>query len=140
VVEFDGELGLLIGGGGASLVFFDALLDAGVRPANYCEIGGNPTLEKVSRLAELVLTHAKSRRMAVVMNVLNNTQADVIALGVLAAVDALGLEAREAIVAFRVPGSGEDAARRLLEERGVATWGRDVSLDAVAQLIASRMA
>ena len=48
VVEFEGDLALLIGGGGASLTVFDAILRHGGRPANYCEVGGNPTEEKVA--------------------------------------------------------------------------------------------
>ena len=42
VVEFDGDLGLIIGAGGGSLTLFDAVRKHGGRPANYCEIGGNP--------------------------------------------------------------------------------------------------
>ena len=48
VVEFDGDLALLIGGGGASLTVFDAIKAHGGNPANYCEVGGNPTEEKVA--------------------------------------------------------------------------------------------
>jgi succinyl-CoA synthetase beta subunit len=42
VVEFDGDLGLVIGAGGGSLTLFDAVRKHGGKPANYCEIGGNP--------------------------------------------------------------------------------------------------
>jgi succinyl-CoA synthetase beta subunit/citryl-CoA synthetase large subunit len=41
VVEFDGDLGLIIGAGGGSLTLFDAVRKHGGEPANYCEIGGN---------------------------------------------------------------------------------------------------
>src|ERR1700687_3717398 len=43
VVEFDGDLGLVIGAGGGSLTLFDAIRKHGGRPANYCEIRGNPS-------------------------------------------------------------------------------------------------
>ncbi|HYM16489.1 MAG TPA: ATP-grasp domain-containing protein, partial [Dehalococcoidia bacterium] len=46
VVEFDGNLGCVIGAGGGSLTIFDALRKHGGRPANYCEIGGNPSVKK----------------------------------------------------------------------------------------------
>ena len=46
VVEFDGDIGLVIGAGGGSLTLFDAVRSAGGKPANYCEIGGNPTVKK----------------------------------------------------------------------------------------------
>ena len=42
VTEFDGNLGLVIGAGGGSLTLFDAVRAHGGKPANYCEIGGNP--------------------------------------------------------------------------------------------------
>ena len=47
VIEFEGPLGLIIGGGGASLTAFDAVQQHGGKPANYCEIGGNPSVLKV---------------------------------------------------------------------------------------------
>ena len=56
VVEFDGDLALLIGGGGASLTVFDAIKAHGGNPANYCEVGGNPTEEKVAAITSLLLS------------------------------------------------------------------------------------
>ena len=61
VVEFEGDLALLIGGGGASLTIFDAILDAGGKPANYCEIGGNPSVWKIAELTKLLLNKRGSR-------------------------------------------------------------------------------
>jgi succinyl-CoA synthetase beta subunit len=45
VIEFEGDIGLIIGGG-ASLTSFDAIRQYGGRPANYCEVGGNPSVRK----------------------------------------------------------------------------------------------
>src|SRR4051794_23846264 len=56
VTEFDGNLGLVIGAGGGSLTLFDAVRAHGGRPANYCEIGGNPSVAKTCGLARLVLS------------------------------------------------------------------------------------
>src|SRR3954469_12319296 len=55
VTEFDGNLGLVIGAGGGSLTLFDAVRAHGGKPANYCEIGGNPSVRKAAGLAKLVL-------------------------------------------------------------------------------------
>ena len=90
VVEFDGDLALLIGGGGASLTVFDAIKAHGGSPANYCEVGGNPTEEKVGAITSLLLSKPGVKGMAVIMNVVNNTRADVIARGVLMGVEAAG--------------------------------------------------
>ena len=62
VVEFDGDLALLIGGGGASLTVFDAIKAHGGNPANYCEVGGNPTEEKVAAITSLLLSKPGVKR------------------------------------------------------------------------------
>ena len=62
VTEFDGDLGLVIGAGGGSLTLFDAVRAHGGRPANYCEIGGNPSVRKAAGLARLVLREARRRQ------------------------------------------------------------------------------
>ena len=49
VTEFDGNLGLVIGAGGGSLTLFDAVRAYGGKPANYCEIGGNPSVSQGRR-------------------------------------------------------------------------------------------
>ena len=52
VTEFHGDLGLVIGAGGGSLTLTDAVRAHGGRPANYCEIGGNPSVAKAVRPGE----------------------------------------------------------------------------------------
>ena len=138
VVEFDGDLALLIGGGGASLTVFDAIKGHGGNPANYCEVGGNPTEEKVAAITSLLLSKPGVKRMAVIMNVVNNTRADVIARGVLMGVEGVGRKPAETISLFRVPGNWEREAREIMEAAGVEVYGREVSLDAAARLAVER--
>ena len=138
VVEFDGDLALLIGGGGASLTVFDAIKAHGGSPANYCEVGGNPTEEKVAAITSLLLSKPGVKEMAVIMNVVNNTRADVIARGVLMGVEAAGKKPAETISLFRVPGNWEGEARETMEAAGVEVHGREMSLDAAARLAVER--
>jgi len=138
VVEFNGDLALLIGGGGASLTVFDAVRRHGGRPANYCEVGGNPTQEKVAALTALLLSRPSIRKIAVIMNVVNNTRADVMARGVLAGIELAGRTPRETISVFRIPGSWEQEARELLGRAGVEALGREVSLDSAAKIAVER--
>ena len=138
VVQFDGSLGLLIGGGGASLTAFDAVRAHGGEPANYCEIGGNPSVRKVAELTRLLLSQPKVDRMAVIMNVVNNTRADLIARGVIRGCLDAGLEPAQAIAVFRVPGAWEDECVALLRHYGVTACDRTVSIDqAAAMAVAS---
>ena len=138
VVEFDGDLALLIGGGGASLTVFDAIKRHGGSPANYCEVGGNPTEEKVAAITSLLLSKPGVKGMAVIMNVVNNTRADVIARGVLMGVEAAGKNPAETISLFRVPGNWEGEAREIMEAAGVEVHGREMSLDGAARLAVER--
>lgn len=54
--EFDGTIGILASGGGASLLAMDSLLSTSLKPANYTEYSGNPTREKTAALTEVVLS------------------------------------------------------------------------------------
>ncbi len=134
VVQFDGSLALLIGGGGASLTAFDAVRAHGGSPANYCEIGGNPSVRKVAALTSLLLGQPSIDRIAVIMNVVNNTRADLIARGVIRGCLEAGLEPASAIAVFRVPGAWEDECVALLRHYGVTACDRSVSIDEAAGL------
>ena len=54
--EFDGDIGIMASGGGASLLVMDALMASGLKPTNYTEYSGNPSREKVAALTKLVLS------------------------------------------------------------------------------------
>src|SRR5438067_7653679 len=82
VTEFDGNLGLFIGAGGGSLTLFDAVRKYGGRPANYCEIGGNPSVRKATGLAKLVLSKPGVDKVAVMMSIVSNPRVDIVARGV----------------------------------------------------------
>lgn len=135
LVPFDGDLGLLIGGGGASLTAFDAVLDAGLRPADYCEIGGNPSVWKVKEIAKLILSQPGVKRIAVITNVVSNTRVDLIARGVIKGVLELHREPKDVIVAFRVPGSWEEEGKAILLRYGVPMFGRETGIDQVVDYI-----
>lgn len=135
LVPFEGNLGLLIGGGGASLTAFDAALDAGLRPANYCEIGGNPSVWKISELTKLILSQPRVERLAVIMNVVSNTRVDLVARGVIKGVLELKQEPAKIIAAFRIPGSWEEEGQAILRHYGVPFFGRETSIDQVIEAI-----
>jgi succinyl-CoA synthetase beta subunit len=134
LVEFDGDVGLIIGGGGASLTVFDAIRDAGGRPANYCEVGGNPSVAKVAAFTRLLLERLQPERVAVIMNVVSNTRADLVARGVIEGCLEAGRSPRETVAVFRVPGAWEDESRELLAEYGIAALGREVDIDAASRI------
>lgn len=138
MIEFDGNLGLLIGGGGASLTAFDAVRNSGGSPANYCEIGGNPTVRKVQELTKLLVSRPGVDKLAVIMNVVSNTRSDLVARGVIKGMVEAGKDPSRTIAVFRLPGAGEEECRKILDHYGVPFSGREVSIDEAAALAVAR--
>jgi len=137
VVEFDGNLGLVIGAGGGSLTLFDAVRKHGGKPANYCEIGGNPSVTKAKELTKLILSKPGVEKIAVMMNVVSNTRVDIVARGVVKGCIEAGKDPAETIAIFRIPGAWEDEGFKILEKYGVEYCDRSVSMyDAAGRAVA----
>ena len=109
---FDGNLGLVIGAGGGSLTLTDAVRSQGGKPANYAEIGGNPSVAKSNGLAKEVLKKDGVEKIAVMMSIVSNTRVDIVARGVIKACLELG------------QGPGRDD-RRLPHPGGLGGGGRE---------------
>ena len=133
IVEFDGDLGLIIGAGGGSLTLFDAIKKHGGRAANYCEIGGNPSVKKAAELTKLILSKPGVEKIAVMMNVVSNTRVDIMARGIIKGVIESGFDPAEKIAIFRIPGSWEQDGFKILEKYGVEYCDRSVSMDEAAR-------
>ncbi|MGH9389304.1 MAG: ATP-grasp domain-containing protein, partial [Vicinamibacteria bacterium] len=139
VVEFEGDLGLIIGAGGGSLTLFDAVKKHGGRPANYCEIGGNPSVKKTCRLTKLILSKPGVRKIAVMMNVVSNTRVDIVARGVVKGVVESGHVPAEKIALFRIPGAWEGDGFQILKKYGVEFCDRSVSMSEAAKRAVMKM-
>ena len=133
VVEFEGNLGCVIGAGGGSLTIFDALRKHGGKPANYCEIGGNPSVKKACELTKLILSKPGVEKICVIMNVVSNTRVDIVARGVIKGVVESGFDPAEKIAIFRIPGSWEDEGYKILEKYGVEYADRTVAMSEAAR-------
>lgn len=133
VVEFPGNLGLLIGAGGGSLTLFDAILRNGGKPANYCEVGGNPPVSKIYRLAKLILSKPGVRGLAVMTNVFSNSRVDFLARGVIKAMLELGIDPATYPLFFRSAGAYEDDAYAILRKYGVQYAGRETAFEEAAR-------
>jgi succinyl-CoA synthetase beta subunit len=133
VTEFDGNLGLVIGAGGGSLTLFDAVQNHGGKPANYCEIGGNPSVAKACGLTKLVLQKEGVEKIAVMMSIVSNTRVDIVARGVIKACVELDMDPAEKIAMFRIPGAWEEEGFKILDAYNVKYADRSVSLNEAAK-------
>ena len=127
-------MGLIIGGGGASLTAFDAVQLHGGQPANYCEIGGNPSVLKVKELTRLLLSKPNVEKIAVIMNVVSNTRVDLVARGIVKGILEAGKDPAETVAAFRIPGAWEEEGFKILSKYGVPYLDRSASIDDAAQM------
>lgn len=139
MIEFDGTLGLIIGGGGASLTAFDAVQQHGGDPANYCEIGGNPSVLKVKELTKHILSKPNVEKIAIIMNVVSNTRVDMVARGVVKGILEAGKLPSETVAVFRVPGAWEEEGFKILTKYGVSYCDRTVSIDEAAGMAVKKM-
>jgi succinyl-CoA synthetase beta subunit/citryl-CoA synthetase large subunit len=125
---FDGNLGLVIGAGGGSLTLTDAVRSQGGRPANYTEIGGNPSVSKACGLAKQVLMKDGVTKIAVMMSIVSNTRVDIVARGVIKACLELDRDPAETIAIFRIPGAWEEEGYKILDRYGVEYCDRSVGM------------
>jgi succinyl-CoA synthetase beta subunit len=125
---FEGNLGLVIGAGGGSLTLTDAVRSQGGRPANYTEIGGNPSVSKACGLAKEVLRKDGVEKIAVMMSIVSNTRVDIVARGVIKACLELDRDPGETIAIFRIPGAWEEEGYKILDRYGVEYCDRSVSM------------
>ena len=125
---FTGNLGLVIGAGGGSLTLTDAVRSQGGKPANYAEIGGNPSVAKSCGLAKEVLQKDGVEKIAVMMSIVSNTRVDIVARGVIKACLELGKDPAETIAVFRIPGAWEEEGAKILDKYGIEFRDRSTSM------------
>jgi succinyl-CoA synthetase beta subunit len=125
---FTGNLGLVIGAGGGSLTLTDAVRSQGGKPANYAEIGGNPSVSKACGLATEVLNKDGVEKIAVMMSIVSNTRVDIVARGVIKACLQMDKDPAETIAIFRIPGAWEEEGFKILDRYGVEYCDRSVGM------------
>jgi succinyl-CoA synthetase beta subunit len=134
-----GNIGFFCGGGGGSLLVYDTLLQFGGKPANYTEFGGNPTDTKVYGLAKGILSKPGVKGFLLDANITNNTQTDLVAKGIIKAVQDLKIDVKRFPMVIRLAGVNEPEAKRLFQEAGIEYHGDDITMEDAARLIVDKM-
>lgn len=137
-VELDGDIALVLSGGGASLVAIDALKAAGGKPANYVEMSGNPDPEAVREAAKIVLSKPSIKAIWIAGSFANFTDIQATVGATLQAIAELGLTVP---IVIRRDGPNAEAA-----QADALAWGKtrgcdvrfdlaEIDLDASAQAV-----
>jgi succinyl-CoA synthetase beta subunit len=138
-IEMDGNIAVLFSGGGASIANMDALIKAGLRPANYTEYSGNPPREKVYQLSKIVLSKPGLKGLWIAGGVANFTNIAETFNGITDALDEI--KPRFPIVVRRA-GPHEDEGMKLMQEcadrnnLNIKLFGKETSMSATAQVLA----
>jgi succinyl-CoA synthetase beta subunit len=88
-VSLDGDVGCLVNGAGLAMATLDATKNAGAAPANFLDVGGGASDEKVARAVEIILSDTKVKR--VLVNIFGGIlRCDIAARGIVAAYQNMG--------------------------------------------------
>lgn len=142
-VELDGDIAVLASGGGASLTFMDALIEAGGKPANYVEYSGNPPKEKVRKLTQLTLSRPSIHGCIIVGSIANFTDIYETLSGFLEGLKDLAPKPTYPIV-IRRAGPNDDKAfttiKEFAEEHNfdITLFDENTSLDKAAEFIVNK--
>lgn len=137
-VELDGDIGLLVGGGGAGLYQHDLMIELGGRPANHCVTPPTGSdSRKLKAVIEAIFNNPKARGLLVGFNFAQMARADIRVQSLVEVIDEMGLDATKFPIVIRLYGAGEEAARAMVAGRpGIHYLPRGLSLrDAVSRII-----
>lgn len=114
-VKLDGNIGCVVNGAGLAMATMDLVKHYGGEPANFLDIGGSSSPEKVTRAMEIILADPNVR--AILFNIFGGiTRCDDVANGLVQALEAMEVEVP---VVVRLTGTNEDEAHRILRDVGL---------------------
>jgi succinyl-CoA synthetase beta subunit len=115
-IALDGNIGCMVNGAGLAMATMDLLKLKGGRPANFLDVGGSTTTEKVAEAFKLILSDQQVKAMLV--NIFGGiVKCDVIAQGILTAIEQVNVEIP---VVIRLEGTNAEAGRLLLSQSNMA--------------------
>ncbi len=132
-ISLDGEIGCMVNGAGLAMATMDTIKLFGGEPANFLDVGGGATTEKVTAAFKIMLSNPKVK--AILVNIFGGImQCDTIAEGVVAA-------AREVKLAVplvvRMKGTNEDLGKKILKDSGLPIIAADNMAEAAQKVVAA---
>ena len=132
-VSLDGDIACMVNGAGLAMATMDIIKLHGGRPANFLDVGGGATAERVTAAFELILANPKVS--AILVNIFGGiVRCDVIAEGIIAAVRKVDVSVP---VVVRLEGTNAKQARELLASSGLAVTPADGLTDAARKVVAA---
>jgi succinyl-CoA synthetase beta subunit len=130
-VALDGNIGCMVNGAGLAMGTMDIVKLHGGEPANFLDVGGGATKERVSEAFKIILSDDKVR--AVLINIFGGiVRCDLIAEGVIGAVQEIGVEVP---VVVRLEGNNAELGRQVLADSGLNIIAATSLTDAAEQAV-----
>ncbi len=130
-ITLDGNIACMVNGAGLAMATMDLIKLKGGAPANFLDVGGGTTAEKVAEAFKLILSDDKVK--AVLVNIFGGiVQCDVIAKGILAAVKEININVP---VVVRLEGTNAEIGRKLLNESGLGLLAAEDLSSAAEQVV-----
>jgi succinyl-CoA synthetase beta subunit len=132
-IQLDGNIGCLVNGAGLAMATMDTIKLFGGEPANFLDVGGGATTEKVTEAFKLMLRSPKLR--AILVNIFGGImRCDVIAEGVVAASKAVSLKVP---LVVRMKGTNEALGKKILADSGLPIISADTMAEAAEKVVAA---
>jgi succinyl-CoA synthetase beta subunit len=131
-VSLDGDIACMVNGAGLAMATMDLIKLHGGEPANFLDVGGGATAERVEEAFNIILTNDKVR--AILVNIFGGiVRCDLIAEGVIAAVRKADVRVP---VVVRLEGTNVEQGKRLLADSGLKIVAADGLTDAASKAVA----
>jgi succinyl-CoA synthetase beta subunit len=130
-IALDGEIGCMVNGAGLAMATMDIIKLYGAEPANFLDVGGGATREKVTEAFKIITSDPNVK--GILVNIFGGImRCDVIAEGVIAAVKEVGLQVP---LVVRLEGTNVELGKKILNESGLAIIAADDLADAAEKVV-----
>jgi succinyl-CoA synthetase beta subunit len=131
-IQLDGNIGCLVNGAGLAMATMDTIKLYGGEPANFLDVGGGATTEKVTEAFKIMLRNPELK--AILVNIFGGImKCDTIAEGVIAASRTVGLKVP---LVVRMKGTNEQLGKQLLADSGLPIISCDTMAEAAERVVA----
>jgi succinyl-CoA synthetase beta subunit len=132
-ISLDGNIGCLVNGAGLAMATMDTIKLFGAEPANFLDVGGGATPEKVTEAFKIMLKNPKVK--AILVNIFGGImKCDTIAHGVITACKAVNLSVP---LVVRMKGTNEDLGKKMLAESGLPIISANTMAEAAQAVVAA---
>ena len=132
-ISLDGNIGCLVNGAGLAMATMDTIKLFGAEPANFLDVGGGATTEKVTEAFKIMLKNPKVN--GILVNIFGGImKCDTIATGIVAAAKETHLSVP---LVVRMKGTNEDLGKQILKDSGLPIIAADTMADAATKIVAA---